>query len=89
MPKYDLIVEQLTAHLINAANVADTENWPIWIVAITDTGNGTWVVETAEQGVIEIQDGNYVGFSSADSPLYQISSDTIDTKYTLFEEEGE
>jgi hypothetical protein len=87
MPKYDLIVEQLTAHLINAANVADTGTWPIWIVAITATGNGTWVVETAGQGAIEIQDGSYVGFSSDDSPMYQISSDTIDTKYTLFEEE--
>jgi len=82
MAKYDLVFEQINAHLINAANVADTGTWPAWITSIVAAGNGNWVVGTSDNGYFEVRDGKYIAIAGAGSIPFELDSTVIETQYT-------
>lgn len=82
MAKYDLLFEQIKAHLIDATNVADTGTWPVWITDIDDAGNGNWIVTTVDNGLFEVQDGQYIAITTAGTVPMQLSPTTIETLYS-------
>lgn len=82
MAKYDLLFEQIKAHLINADNVDDTGTWPVWITAIEDAGNGNWIVTTADNGIFEVQDEQYIAITTSGTPPTQISPAVLAANYS-------
>jgi hypothetical protein len=76
MAEYTRITETINAFLVNAASAADDLNWPIWILDITASVFGTWIVRLSTGEIFEIQDGAYVS-TNADGDVLQRSADDI------------
>lgn len=86
MARYETVTTLIDAHLINAANVADTGSWPAWIIDIIDAGNGNWLVQTADNGTYEIEEGKYISITGAGDPPVQLEPTVIENDYLPYVE---
>lgn len=71
MAKYTPLVTDIYAHQINADAEAASELWPVWLLGITATDSGTWVVETTN-GFFEVMNDSFIcinGVSDGTAPF--------------------